>query len=221
MAGHLPLQHLTRLGGDEFAFVIGEPARMDEVSAALSGMLGEPFTLEGRLVHIGLALGWSVYPSTAADLETLLQQADSAMYVAKRTGRAASVYAPTTRPSIFGFELENALHRAIEEDQLSLVYQPQVSVADRRIVGVEALLRWVHPEIGNIAPSELIPMAESLGLMDRLGRWVFECACRDAARWPDPDLTLSINVSVLQVQHPQFQATLEAPRGVTVLVPTG
>lgn len=210
VVGHLPLQHLTRLGGDEFAFVIGEPARMDEVSAALSGMLGEPFTLEGRLVHIGLALGWSVYPSTAADLETLLQQADSAMYVAKRTGRAASVYAPTTRPSIFGFELENALHRAIEEEQLALVYQPQVSVADRRIVGVEALLRWVHPEIGNIAPSEFIPMAESLGLMDRLGRWVFERACRDAARWPDPDLTLSINVSVLQVQHPQFQATLEA-----------
>ncbi|WP_139322796.1 sensor domain-containing protein [Deinococcus marmoris] len=205
----LSLHLLTRLGGDEFAFVLGDPNQMDEVDTTLSQMLAEPFALDGRSVHIGLALGWSVYPYMAADLDTLLQQADSAMYVAKRTGRPFGVYAPTTRPCISGFELESALQTAIQDGQLSLVYQPQVSVTERRIVGAEALLRWCHPQIGNIAPSEFIPLAESLGLMDRLGNWVIERACRDAARWTDPELTVSINVSVLQLQHPHFLAALE------------
>ncbi len=118
----LSLHLLTRLGGDEFAFVLGDPIRMDEVDTTLSQMLAEPFALEGRSVHIGLALGWSVYPDMAADLDTLLQQADSAMYVAKRTGRPFRVYAPTTHPCISGLELESALQTALQDGQLSLVY---------------------------------------------------------------------------------------------------
>jgi EAL domain-containing protein (putative c-di-GMP-specific phosphodiesterase class I) len=147
-----------------------------------------------------------MYPDDGDDLDTLLKNADVAMYQAKSAGRnAVRFYSGTmSLRSLERLELENGLRHAIERNELTLHYQPQIHLRTQRIIGVEALCRWQHEEHGNIPPDRFIPLAEECGLIAPLGEWVLKEACRQARRWQDKydsSLTVSVNVSSQQFFH--------------------
>ncbi len=202
-----------RFGGDEF-IVLCEDI-VDETEAALvtqriESVLAEPFVIAGSDLFVTVSVGVAL-ASGDEDPETLLQHADTAMYRAKELGR--------TRVEIFNDSLsslavrkqrtESALHRALERDELLLHYQPIIDLERSSPIGVEALLRWRHPEQGLIPPLEFIPLAEETGLIVPIGNWVLQQGCEDLTAWnaarPNDDrLTLSVNVSGRQLSHPDF-----------------
>jgi diguanylate cyclase (GGDEF)-like protein len=195
-----------RIGGDEFALLQVDPqdaARAGELGERLMATLCQPFDIDGRPIFIGASIGITLFPSDADTLELLHRNADLAMYRAKNDGR--------NRCHFFDETLNQEVHRralleqALREpsliNQLFLVYQPQFEVRSDRLSGVEALLRWKHPEHGMIPPSEFISVAERSGLILDIGAWVLREACRQGARWfhagRDP-ITISVNVSTVQ-----------------------
>lgn len=201
---------LTRMGGDEFAFLISQPdmdkmnSKIQLVNEGLQRITEQPFFLADRKLHIGAAVGWSLYPENAEDRSMLLRQADAAMYIAKRSQMTTKIYRSKHLPNIPALDLENALHEALEAEQFHLAYQPQVTCHNKSLAGVEALIRWTHPELGAISPSEFIPLAESIGLIVPIGTWVLASACRDVQQWEDPTISLSVNISAVQLKQADF-----------------
>jgi diguanylate cyclase (GGDEF)-like protein len=202
---------VARFGGDEFAIIqVGVKAQTD--CEALAGrileVLHQPFDLGDATVHIGCSVGISVAPENTSDSATLMRYADVALYRAKKEGR--------NRFSFFEQEMNESLRRrqmiedelrsAIETDQLVLHYQPIVTADGEKTVGVEALVRWLHPTRGIIAPDEFISVAEERGLITALGDWVLRRACLDSRLWPD--LTVAVNVSPVQFRHRGFVTTV-------------
>ncbi|OJU71452.1 MAG: GGDEF-domain containing protein, partial [Rhizobiales bacterium 63-7] len=186
-----------RLAGDEFAIISrghGHPARGRELGEKLVLAFKEPFSLDGIAVFVGLSVGISFAPEDGRDPETLMKASDVALYAAKTDGRGrTSTFDPHMLRIIEQRELlRRSLRMALEKQQFSIAYQP--IVAESRVVGFEALLRWEHPLMGAIPPSTFIPMAESDGLMPEIGSWVLERACREALNWP-ADFTVAVNVS--------------------------
>jgi EAL domain-containing protein (putative c-di-GMP-specific phosphodiesterase class I) len=147
-------------------------------------------------------------PDHASDISNLLRNADTAMYRAKEHGKNCyRLYLPEMEgKAIKRFTLENSLRRAIDHDELVLHYQPQIDILSNRIVGFEALLRWQHPEMGMIPPSEFIPIAEESGLIISIGEWVLRTACLQAREWQTlvPELTMSVNLSARQLRQPDI-----------------
>jgi diguanylate cyclase (GGDEF)-like protein len=193
---------VARLGGDEFAVVqrTGEqPAGSTRLAQRIIDVLGRPFEVDGHVVHIGTSVGIALAPHDGTDPETLQRNADLALYGAKSEGRnALSYFEPAMNARIESRRgLENELRRAIEQRQFVLAYQPRFDLRAGGVVGVEALLRWQHPQRGMIAPGEFIALAEETGLIVPIGRWVLEQACRDALQWPT-NVTVAVNVSALQ-----------------------
>jgi diguanylate cyclase (GGDEF)-like protein len=197
---------VARIGGDEFALL-----QVDPEDAAQPGAMGErvlaalqkPFEIDGRPIFIGASIGITLYPDDAESAELLHRNADLAMYRAKSDGRNRCHFFDETlnqevhRRSM----LEQALREPSLMSQLYLVYQPQVDVRTGRVSGVEALLRWQHPDHGLISPHEFIPVAERSGMILQIGAWVLRESCRQAALWRAkglPPLTMSVNVSTLQ-----------------------
>lgn len=207
LAQRYPISTLARMGGDEFAFLLHDKSLIHEVSRALSEALGAPFSLDGQLVRINIALGWSLFPETGSELTALLKQADSAMYAAKRGGHSAHVYSPSQQPRIPTLDLENALYEAMQNQQFELIYQPQVRCSNREIIGAEALIRWKHPRLGQVSPDLFIPVAESIGLIHELGSWVLSEACKAAQSWEN-DISVSVNVSAVQLRSECFQRSV-------------
>jgi diguanylate cyclase (GGDEF)-like protein/PAS domain S-box-containing protein len=207
---------VSRLGGDEFVLLL--PDTDAEGAAAVArkvlAVAQVPFNVEGHELTITPSAGIALAPRDGSDLEALSRAADTAMYRAKAGGRntwrfyTAELQAQSDRALL----LSNALRRAIERDQLSLVYQPQMELArwpQGRIVGAEALLRWQHPELGAVSPAEFIPLAESTGLILPIGQWVLEQAARQIAAWDRdglPALTVAVNVSSVQLRQSDFPA---------------
>jgi diguanylate cyclase (GGDEF)-like protein len=193
---------VARLGGDEFAVVqrgAGQPLGSTRLAQRIIEALGRPFELEGQVVHIGTSVGVALAPDDGDDPEALLRNADLALYRAKSDGRSTFSYFEVgmnhrieTRRG-----LENDLRRAIDEGQFTLAYQPRFDLAGAGVVGVEALLRWQHPQRGLVAPGDFITLAEETGLIVPIGRWVLEQACRDALAWPS-HVTVAVNVSAVQ-----------------------
>ncbi len=186
-----------RLAGDEFAIISrghGHPARGRELGEKLVLAFKEPFSLDGIAVFVGLSVGISFAPEDGRDPETLMKASDVALYAAKTDGRGrTSTFDPHMLRIIEQRELlRRSLRMALEKQQFSIAYQP--IVAESRVVGFEALLRWDHPLMGAIPPSTFIPMAESDGLMPEIGSWVLERACREALNWP-ANFTVAVNVS--------------------------
>ena len=214
-----PVQSIVaRIGGDEFAILLGHLQHEQEasiVAARILERIGEPFHIEGRRIFVSASIGIAL--STAGSTpEDLLRNADTAMYHAKTNGKARFEFFNDglREQAVTRFETETGLRKAIEENQLVVYYQPIVSLADLRIRGFEALVRWNHPERGLIAPSEFIPIAEESDLIVLLGRWVLREACRQMAEWqvrfaPDPPLTISVNVSARQLSDPRLTEDVE------------
>ncbi|GHF37856.1 diguanylate cyclase (GGDEF)-like protein [Deinococcus metalli] len=197
---------LARMGGDEFAFLLSDPGQMPAMVQDLRSVFDQPFELaSGPPLLLQASVGWSVAPDTAPDAETLHRQADAAMYQAKRQQRFSHVFEPTVRSGIQALTLETAMRQALPRREFRLVYQPQVGSSTGELYGAEALLRWTNPTLGVITPDQFIPVAELTGLMGGLGAWVLDTACRDAAGWANPRLTVSVNVSSTQLQDAQFE----------------
>jgi len=207
---------LARLGGDEFAVVQTELATPDaaaELAARLIASLASPFELREQKVYTGVSIGIAISPPAEPDPEELLKQADLALYRAKEDGRNGYQFfieemnTEIQRRMALGQEL----HRALERDELFLEYQPQVDLRSRRLVGVEALLRWRHPERGVVAPLEFVPIAESNGLIVPIGEWVLRQACTQVTSWQRGGLVsipVAVNLSAAQLRNRGFVDTV-------------
>ena len=197
---------VARLGGDEFVLILTEQARGDVVFRALQRILdevSEPMMIGGQELCITCSAGVSLYPQDGRDVESLLKNADAAMYRAKERGRNNFQFytAEMNAHAKERFALENDLRRALERDELLLHYQPKIDLATGAIVGAEALVRWQHPEQGLILPDRFISIAEDTGLIVPIGEWVVRTACVQNRAWLQaglPPIAVSVNLSVRQ-----------------------
>jgi diguanylate cyclase (GGDEF)-like protein len=203
---------VARLGGDEFVVILEETAERHEVeriSGELLSVLSQPLQLSGHECHTTASIGIAMYPSDGTDMQTLTKNADMAMYLAKEDGKNGFRFftKEIKTQSIERLTLESALRRALERDQFSLHYQPKIDMASGQITGVEALLRWNHPELGTVSPGQFIPLAEETGLIVPIGRWVLEEACAQNMAWQRRGLrpvTMAVNLSPRQFADPHL-----------------
>jgi diguanylate cyclase (GGDEF)-like protein len=202
---------LSRRGGDEFVLVLPECSAQGaaQVAEKLLQIISEPGKIEQYDLLVTASIGIALYPEDGVDVETLAKSADTAMYRAKHEGRNTYRFFTTEMQvnARRNMELINSLRHALDRDQLHLQYQPQISMQDNRIIGVEALLRWRHPELGNISPSEFIPIAEDSRLILPIGEWVLRKAINQLKRWMDsgyPAMVIAVNLSAVQFRHPNL-----------------
>ena len=207
---------VARLAGDEFALLLASPAgasRAEDVAQRVRASFAEPFHVAGAALSVTPSLGLALAPEHGTDVETLLRNADSAMYAAKAGGRNTfRTFSPGMASAAERhLLLETRFRRAISDGELVVHYQPRVDTVSRQLVGVEALVRWDHPTIGVIPPGAFIPMAESTGAIADLGKWVLEQACVDAARWQraGSPVAVSVNVSARQFVLQDVPAVVE------------
>lgn len=203
---------LARLGGDEFVVLLpqihtGEDAAI--VARKLISSLTRPFDIDGQELSTSTSIGIALYPANGADVDILLKHADTAMYDAKSAGRNDfRFFTPDMNNRAYArLMLENALRHALERNELELDYQPQWAMPEQKLIGVEALVRWNHPERGRISPAEFIPLAEETGLIQSIGDWVLHAACSQQAAWQAaglPPLTIAVNISALQFRRTDF-----------------
>ncbi|SEN86939.1 diguanylate cyclase/phosphodiesterase with PAS/PAC sensor(s) [Duganella sp. CF517] len=199
---------VARLGGDEFIFVLQKAESQDaaEVARKLMDLIAQPFRVGTHDLKVTASIGIALFPADGADMETLLQRADAAMYQVKHAGRHDFRFftAAMQQRAARHLQLVNALRYALERDQMQVVYQPQVSLPEQRIIGAEALLRWSTPELGVVSPVEFIPAAEESGLILPIGAWVLRQAVRQARAWLDdglPPLVMAVNLSATQFRN--------------------
>lgn len=201
---------VARIGGDEFGIIQTQatPARCTALAERILARLTEPFLVMGIEVTIGCSIGIAMGPRDGKDREMLLKLADTALYQSKNNGRNRFAFFETQMNRSLQLKrmVEDDLRRAIENDELTLHYQPQVSVDGSTIVGVEALVRWPHPVHGMIPPSDFIAIAEERGLIVPLSEWVLRRACTEARRWSG--VRLAVNVSPIQFRHKDFVANV-------------
>lgn len=202
---------VCRIGGDEFAVILESDADTQgaHVSGKILAALADPFEVDEHEIYVTASIGISSYPQDAPDLETLIRNADTAMYQAKGKGKNAfEAFHPELDQRVQKrLALETSLRRALERGELMLYYQPQFSLKDGRLVGLETLLRWNHPELGMVSPAEFIPIAEESGLIVPIGRWVLRSACKQVAAWRAAglgDVHVSVNLSARQTKDGQL-----------------
>ncbi|MGJ7566269.1 EAL domain-containing protein [Variovorax sp. GB1R11] len=206
---------VARRGGDEFVIVMPAPSDSTLPTAqALLGVIAQPLTIEGHEIHLTCSIGVAVAPEDSDDADSLIRRANAALQQAKRLGRnQVCVYAGAVHDDDpERLTLETALRHALRDEQFELHYQPQVDLKHGRIVGVEALLRWRHPTLGNIAPDRFIPIAEENGLIVAIGDWVLRCAIEQAAAWQRaglPPLRMAVNLSARQLVQPDLAWRIE------------
>jgi diguanylate cyclase (GGDEF)-like protein/PAS domain S-box-containing protein len=203
---------VARVGGDEFLIVLTELKDIIDAAIAaeqlLDAIIGE-YTIQDHTLNITCSLGISIFPEHGADAETLIKNADAAMYSAKENGRNNFRFFTEEMNAqvVERLTLENSLRLALDKKELFLVYQPQVDMSTGRIVGLEALLRWQHPELGLVPPDRFIRIAEKSGLILPIGEWVLRTACSQALKWQEeglPAVTVAVNVSAIQFRQESF-----------------
>jgi diguanylate cyclase (GGDEF)-like protein/PAS domain S-box-containing protein len=203
---------VARVGGDEFLILL--TGMRDGADAAvtaerlISAMAAE-FLVQGHSLHVSCSIGVSIFPNHGTDCETLIKNADTAMYGAKESGRNSYRYFDEEMNAqvMERLTLARGLRSAMEKEELFLVYQPQMEIATGRVTGLEALLRWQHPELGLVPPDKFIRIAENSGLIVPIGEWVLRTACRQARKWQDdrlPPVSVSVNVSAVQFRQQGF-----------------
>ena len=202
---------IARLGGDEFTVIlenISDPEDTIFVANNLLEVLAEPIAINNRKVCIGASIGVAIYPHDGKSFGMLLKNADIAMYRAKERGRNTFEFytAEMSALAMKRMELENGLRAAIENEEFVIYYQPKFNLKERRLVGMEALVRWEHPTSGLIPPDDFIPLAEETGLINPLGEWIIETACKQLHEWQKkgyqvPDLAINISARQFQEQN--------------------
>ena len=220
---------LARMGGDEFAILVEDPPAASEPTAVADrvvAVLQAPFTQGGKELFVHASVGVAVVTSRDQTADELLRNADVSMYIAKRKGKnRIEVFEPSMHTAALArLALKGDLERALEREEFFVLYQPVMDLSTLEIVGVEALVRWRHPERGVVGPLTFIPVAEETGLIIELGRWVLLEACRQAEAWhlaaPTRSLTMNVNVSGRQVAEPGFVAEVAQILAETALDPT-
>ena len=202
---------VARLGGDEFAVlhrVAGEAGAL-ALAERMIALVSTPYELEGYTVEIGMSVGIAIADDDADDIDRLLKNADTALYHAKGKGRGTACLfeAAMDETAQVRREVERDLADALKNGMFEVHYQPLVNLGSGQVTGMEALVRWRHPERGLISPATFIPVAEETGLIVALGEWVLNQACRDAVTWPDR-LSIAVNVSAVQLRHRTFAQTV-------------
>ncbi|WP_432821579.1 putative bifunctional diguanylate cyclase/phosphodiesterase [Trichloromonas sp.] len=200
---------VARLGGDEFMILLqGLPQKQDaaKIASKILDSLKPPFKIQGHELHIALSIGIAISPENGDDVDSLLKNADTAMNRAKEVGRNTYQFfaAEMSAISITRLGLENDLRKALVRNELILHYQPQYAIENSHITGVEALLRWQHPDRGLILPADFIPLAEETGQIVPIGKWVIKAACEQSLRWRGaglPPIQMAVNLSAKQFQQ--------------------
>jgi diguanylate cyclase (GGDEF)-like protein/PAS domain S-box-containing protein len=203
---------LARLGGDEFTLIIENLTHTEDAAKIARKIICSfslPFRLDDYELEITTSIGISLFPTDGTEIDKLVKQADTAMYAAKEAGRNTfHFYTHQLTDNAYEFfSLEMKLKKALERKEFSLVFQPQYELATGRIIGIEALIRWHHQELGMVMPEQFIPLAEVCGLIEPIGRWVIDAACRQAAQWDHLNLKpipIAINVSRRQLVSPNI-----------------
>jgi diguanylate cyclase (GGDEF)-like protein len=222
---------LARFGGDEFVMICDDLANADEARAiakGLSAVLQEPFIVNGGTeLTMRASIGIAISSGTKADAENLIAEADAAMYRAKQQGggRSETFDEVMRGDATTQLRLENDLAKAVDQNQLRLVYQPIVALETGRIIGVEALVRWRHPTLGLVGPADFIPLAEANGMIVPIGEWVLRQACEQVALWrdgspPGEGLTVAVNLSLRQLTEPGLPAMVGAAMAEAGLDPS-
>ncbi len=204
---------ISRMGGDEFIVLLSEIDSEEDavqISKKIITAMQKPFNINGLNLHVSTSIGIAIYPKDGRDEETLLKNADTAMYHAKEKGRNnyqlynQSMY----NQAIKLLKMENSLRKALELNEFTLHYQPKVNVNSKKVIGVEALIRWQHPKHGIISPAEFIPLAEEIGLIIPIGEWVLRTACNQNIAWQQsglPPIRMAVNLSAKQFLQTDFK----------------
>lgn len=209
---------VSRQSGDEFAILINDCGNVSMVAMIAERLLASirrPLLLDGHDIALSACIGISIYPEDGDDVDALLKNADTALHAAKAAGRDSYRFFEAEMNSVIGerLRLEHDLRQALARRELFLDYQPQYDAGDGRMLGVEALLRWRHPQHGLISPASFIPIAEETGLIVSIGEWVLDEACRQNAAWLAGGcgpLVVAVNLSALQITQPGLSATVSA-----------
>ena len=214
---------LARIGGDEFVLLLTSqplPEKVSIVGMRLVEALKRPFQIEGHRIEIGASVGIALYPDDGANADTLMRAADAAMYRVKDEGRGGLRFFEASMNAQLQarLQLEQELAGAAERGELMLHYQPMVNGVTGEVETYEALIRWNHPKRGLVPPMEFIPLAEETGLIDEIGRWVIDTACREAKNWPHP-WRVSFNVSPKQFRQTDVCAAVAAALNANLLDP--
>lgn len=217
----------ARLGGDEFCLLMNEPENTSAAPTLAMRILDEinkPILLAGKTITPRISIGIAYYPSDGQSSSALLKAADSAMYSAKKAGKNRfSCYTPEmTEKAMERLIMEQNLRSAVNNNEFELHYQPQISLKTKKIVGLEALIRWRHPEHGLILPDKFIPTAEHLRIINNIGDWVLETACTQAVEWLNTfkgPLTIAVNISPLHMQSSEIVDTVKKVLDKTKLAP--
>ena len=218
---------VSRQGGDEFVILLSEVARAPDAAICADKILqalSAPHDIDQHHLHITVSIGIATYPDDGTETETLMKNADFAMYDAKENGRNNyKFFRPEMNArAVERQTLENALRQAIERQEFVLHYQPLMNLGSGTIIGAEALVRWRHPQRGLVPPAQFIPVAEETGLIVPIGRWALREACRQARAWEDsgmPPTRISVNVSAVELRSEDFVACVRAVLAETGLNP--
>ncbi|MES2013214.1 MAG: EAL domain-containing protein [Pseudomonadota bacterium] len=206
----------ARLGGDEFLVVMDLLSNTEDaatVARKIINALQVEFVIDGREIFIGASVGISIFPKDGADVDSLIKAADIAMYQVKNSGKNNHCFYSDhlSENAVERFTMENHLRRALEREQFEIYYQPQVSLFTGQIIGAEALIRWIHPELGIVSPATFIPLAEEIGIIVQIGEWVLRQAAFQAMRWQEEGYAIqwiAVNVSGIQVMRSNFADTV-------------
>ncbi len=200
---------VSRFGGDEFLLLINNLAEVSDIITVAKNIIAQfvqPFEMKGQEFYITASAGVAMYPADGVDADKLIKNADIAMYSAKETGKNQyAMCSHEMKEAVTGnVAMTTSLYRALSRDEFMVYYQPQVCLQTRRIIGLEALLRWKSPELGLVKPDRFIPLAEQTGLINPIGEWVLRTACRQNMLWQMmglPPVRMSVNLSVIQLRN--------------------
>ncbi|RKT21102.1 diguanylate cyclase/phosphodiesterase [Paraburkholderia sp. RAU2J] len=214
---------VARLGGDEFV-IVAEASSAEATAAGVLRRLSEEIVVDGLPLRVSASIGIALHPRDGGNADELLHCADAAMYAAKQSGRNTfCVFEPhMNHTALKSLILQRDLHRALSDGELSVSFQPKFRVASQSVTGVEALIRWRHPELGEIAPLEFIPLAERSGLIVDIGDWVLREVCRNIVLWDAqglPAISVAVNLSPIQFNVPDLVARIDALLGAAGVDP--